>query len=95
MQSGLCSQWQLIRLRGTIPGPSWLTLPGAAPAPPGCSWHMFDAVIVVVSLTLELSLKGVAQEVASLLIFFRCAARPWPLPQPCRPHPPPTRHPMP
>ena len=33
---------------------------------------MFDAVIVCVSLTLELSLKGVAQEVASLLIFFRC-----------------------
>ena len=36
-----------------------------------CSWHMFDAVIVLVSFTLELSLRGVAQEVASLLIFFR------------------------
>ncbi|EFN53563.1 hypothetical protein CHLNCDRAFT_136713 [Chlorella variabilis] len=35
------------------------------------SWHMFDAVIVVISFTLELSLRGVAQEVASLLIFFR------------------------
>ena len=35
---------------------------------------MFDAVIVVISFTLELSLRGVAQEVASLLIFFRCAA---------------------
>eukprot|EP00887_Chlorella_sp_A99_P001136 scaffold14.g1136.t1 len=34
-------------------------------------WHMFDATIVVISFTLELSLKGVAQEVASLLIFFR------------------------
>jgi hypothetical protein len=32
---------------------------------------MFDAVIVLVSFTLELSLRGVAQEVASLLIFFR------------------------
>ncbi|KAL4459107.1 hypothetical protein ABPG75_013972 [Micractinium tetrahymenae] len=35
------------------------------------SWHMFDAVVVVTSFTLELSLRGVAQEVASLLIFFR------------------------
>lgn len=35
------------------------------------AWHSFDAVIVVVSLVLELSLKGVAQEIASLLIFFR------------------------
>ena len=35
------------------------------------SWHMFDAVIVLVSLALELSLRGVAQEVASLLILFR------------------------
>lgn len=32
---------------------------------------MFDAVVVVTSFTLELSLRGVAQEVASLLIFFR------------------------
>ena len=32
---------------------------------------MFDAVIVLVSLALELSLRGVAQEVASLLILFR------------------------
>lgn len=36
-------------------------------------WHLADAVVVVVSLTLELTLKGVAQEVASLLVFFRCA----------------------
>lgn len=35
------------------------------------SWHLFDAVIVLISFTLELSLRGVAQEVASLLIFFR------------------------
>ncbi|PSC73972.1 hypothetical protein C2E20_2559 [Micractinium conductrix] len=35
------------------------------------SWHMFDAVVVVTSFTLELSLRGIAQEVASLLIFFR------------------------
>lgn len=34
-------------------------------------WHLADAVVVVVSLTLELTLKGVAQEVASLLVFFR------------------------
>mgnify|MGYP001810344350 CR=1 FL=1 len=33
---------------------------------------MFDAVVVVTSFTLELSLRGIAQEVASLLIFFRC-----------------------
>lgn len=32
---------------------------------------MADAVVVVASLSLELSLKGVAQEVASLLVFFR------------------------
>ena len=55
-----------------IAGIACLTLPGSsAPASPACSWHMFDAVIVVISLTLELSLRGVAQEVASLLIFFR------------------------
>lgn len=34
-------------------------------------WHMADAVVVVASLTLELTLRGVAQEVASLLVFFR------------------------
>jgi hypothetical protein len=32
---------------------------------------MADAVVVVTSLTLELTLRGIAQEVASLLIFFR------------------------
>ena len=36
---------------------------------------MFDATIVIISFTLELSLRGVAQEVASLLIFFRWAAQ--------------------
>jgi hypothetical protein len=36
-----------------------------------CRWHMFDAVVVVSSLALELTLHGIAQEVASLLIFFR------------------------
>ncbi|KAI7840282.1 hypothetical protein COHA_006064 [Chlorella ohadii] len=34
-------------------------------------WHMADAVVVITSLTLELTLRGIAQEVASLLIFFR------------------------
>ncbi|EFN54197.1 hypothetical protein CHLNCDRAFT_135664 [Chlorella variabilis] len=34
-------------------------------------WHLFDAVVVVSSLVLELSLHNVAREVASLLIFFR------------------------
>ncbi|KAL4458462.1 hypothetical protein ABPG75_013327 [Micractinium tetrahymenae] len=34
-------------------------------------WHLADAVVVVASLSLELTLKGVAQEVASLLVFFR------------------------
>ena len=43
----------------------------ARAAHPSCSWHMFDGLIVLISLTLELSLRGVAQEVASLLIFFR------------------------
>ncbi len=32
---------------------------------------MADAVVVITSLTLELTLRGIAQEVASLLIFFR------------------------
>jgi hypothetical protein len=32
---------------------------------------LFDAAVVVSSFALELSLRGVAQEVASLLIFFR------------------------
>lgn len=36
-----------------------------------CRWHLFDAVVVVSSLVLELSLHNVAREVASLLIFFR------------------------
>ncbi|KAL4422153.1 hypothetical protein ABPG77_006842 [Micractinium sp. CCAP 211/92] len=34
-------------------------------------WHLADAAVVIISLTLELTLKGVAQEVASLLVFFR------------------------
>lgn len=34
-------------------------------------WHLFDAAVVISSFALELSLRGVAQEVASLLIFFR------------------------
>lgn len=38
-----------------------------------CRWHLLDAVVVVASLALELSLHNLAQEVASLLIFFRCA----------------------
>jgi hypothetical protein len=46
-------------------------------APPKRSWHLFDAVIVLISFTLELSLRGVAQEVASLLIFFRWVAAGW------------------
>lgn len=41
--------------------------------PPIRRWHLFDAAIVISSFALELSLRGVAQEVASLLIFFRCA----------------------
>ena len=50
-----------------------LTPPASAAraALPARSWHMFDATIVIISFTLELSLRGVAQEVASLLIFFR------------------------
>lgn len=32
---------------------------------------MADAIVVITSLTLELTLRGIAQEVASLLIFFR------------------------
>ncbi|GAB4821926.1 hypothetical protein N2152v2_008972 [Parachlorella kessleri] len=34
-------------------------------------WHFFDAVVVTLSLGLELTLKGVAGEAASLLMFFR------------------------
>ncbi|KAI3435829.1 hypothetical protein D9Q98_001887 [Chlorella vulgaris] len=34
-------------------------------------WHLFDAVVVISSLVLELSLHNLAQEVASLLVFFR------------------------
>eukprot|EP00887_Chlorella_sp_A99_P000962 scaffold5.g962.t1 len=34
-------------------------------------WHALDAAVVVASLTLELVLRGVGAEVASLLIFFR------------------------
>lgn len=34
-------------------------------------WHMVDAVVITLSLGLELTLKGVAGEAASLLMFFR------------------------
>lgn len=34
-------------------------------------WHLVDAVVVISSLVLELSLHNLAQEVASLLVFFR------------------------
>jgi hypothetical protein len=49
-------------------------LPALACAPVSClpcRWHFFDAVIITASLALELSLRGIAREVASLLIFFR------------------------
>lgn len=49
----------------------WVSTSGA-PLPPIRRWHLFDAAIVISSFALELSLRGVAQEVASLLIFFRC-----------------------
>ena len=63
-----------ITLPSLSPEPTRLPLLPRLPCPCCvccCSWHMFDAVIVLVSFTLELSLRGVAQEVASLLIFFR------------------------
>ena len=53
--------------------PPPLPLPPPPPPPPR-RWHLFDAVVVAGSLGLELTLRGVAQEVASLLIFFRCGA---------------------
>ena len=34
-------------------------------------WHALDAIIVVVSLILEILLRGVAQEAVSLLVVFR------------------------
>ena len=74
----VCCSWPMfdaaITLPSLSPEPTRLPLLPRLPCPCCvccCSWHMFDAVIVLVSFTLELSLRGVAQEVASLLIFFR------------------------
>lgn len=53
----------LLRLTQLHPARVCVDLPGR--------WHLADAAVVIISLTLELTLKGVAQEVASLLVFFR------------------------
>ena len=54
--------------------PPPLPLPPPPPPPPR-RWHLFDAVVVAGSLGLELTLRGVAQEVASRIAVVSDEAR--------------------